>query len=51
MEIVSDKCLVQISHNRRFSYYADECFYVSKNTQFKIIAENIIDYIYHLEDR
>lgn len=52
IEIVSGKCLVQIGKSRESqTYHAGESFYVPKNTQFKIIADNIIDYVCHLEDR
>ena len=52
IEIVSGKCLVQIGNNHQSqAYYAGESFYVPKKTQFKIIADEIIDYVCHLEDR
>lgn len=52
IEIVSGKCLVQIGKSRESqTYHAGESFYVPKNTQFKIITDNIIDYVCHLEDR
>ncbi|MCG2608339.1 pyrimidine/purine nucleoside phosphorylase [Acinetobacter sp. SM34] len=52
IEIVSGKCLVQIGKSRESqTYHAGESFYVPKKTQFKIITDNIIDYVCHLEDR
>lgn len=52
IEIVSGKCLVQIGNNTESqTYYAGESFYVPKKTQFKIITDDIVDYVCHLEDR
>ena len=52
IEIVSGKCLVQIGNNTESqTYHAGESFYVPKKTQFKIITDDIIDYVCHLEDR
>ena len=52
IEIVSGKCLVQICNNTESqTYHAGESFYVPKKTQFKIITDDIVDYVCHLEDR
>ncbi|WP_166169047.1 pyrimidine/purine nucleoside phosphorylase [Acinetobacter sp. SA01] len=52
IEIVSGKCLVQIGNNTESqTYHAGESFYVPKKTQFKIITDDIVDYVCHLEDR
>jgi uncharacterized protein YaiE (UPF0345 family) len=52
IEIVSGKCLVQIGNNTESqTYHAGESFYVPKKNQFKIITDDIVDYVCHLEDR
>ncbi|MBE9402281.1 DUF1255 family protein [Acinetobacter albensis] len=50
IEIISGRCWVQIGENSDvIIYYAGQSFYVPKKSQFKIISEEIIDYICHIE--
>ncbi|CAB1221311.1 pyrimidine/purine nucleoside phosphorylase [Acinetobacter bouvetii] len=52
IEIINGKCLVQVGSNTESQYYyAGESFYVPKNTQFQIMADEVLDYVCHMEDR
>ncbi|MCG9493381.1 pyrimidine/purine nucleoside phosphorylase [Acinetobacter pittii] len=50
IEIISGKCTVQIGDDPEPKIYSSgESFYVPENSNFKIITNEVIDYICHLE--
>ncbi|HCA5035419.1 TPA: pyrimidine/purine nucleoside phosphorylase [Acinetobacter baumannii] len=49
IEIISGKCHVQIGDEPNTKIYSEgESFYVPENSQFRIITDEVIDYICHL---
>lgn len=49
IEIISGKCSVQIGDEPEAKIYSSgESFYVPEKSQFRIITDEIIDYICHL---
>lgn len=49
IEIISGKCRVQIGDEPEAKIYSSgESFYVPENSQFRLIADEVIDYICHL---
>lgn len=50
MEIVSGECHVQIGEQEEIELFrAGQSFYVPANSTFKVTAEEIVDYVCHLE--
>jgi len=50
IEIISGKCTVQIGDEPEAKVYSSgESFHVPENSNFKIMTDEVIDYICHLE--
>ncbi len=50
IEIISGKCSVQIADDPETKIYSSgESFKVPENSKFKIITDEVIDYVCHLE--
>lgn len=50
LEIISGECLVQIGEDEHYQRYVPgQSFYVPKHSRFKLLCQEIVDYVCHFE--
>lgn len=50
LEIISGECLVQIGEDAHYQRYVPgQSFYVPKNSRFKLLCREVVDYVCHFE--
>ncbi|WP_034587360.1 pyrimidine/purine nucleoside phosphorylase [Acinetobacter sp. ANC 7454] len=50
LEIISGECLVQIGDDAYYQRYVPgQSFYVPKHSQFRLLCNEIVDYVCHFE--
>lgn len=50
IEIISGSCCVSIDHQEQQTYNTGDSFHVPANSQFKIITDDVLDYVCHFHD-